>query len=144
MVEVSTLPQSMAVIAGLGETAKTQIVKSLAGEGLGTYINLSLELARYLVAMNPSNGSEWLGDFMVGMASPGSKRPLILDHIEALFQPELHLNPLSWLLHRARELPLLVVWPGALSEGDFIYSRPNRPDYFRQRDPSVVVVHVDA
>lgn len=133
----------MVVVAGTHGSGKTRLAKLLAAKGWGTYINLSLTLSRYVMTVNPRDPVRWTTEFMTGLRSDrGNEQPLILDNIEAVFQPELRLNPLSWFLQMAREVPLVVVWPGAVSQGEFFYSTPNRPDYFHQREPSVIVVNI--
>lgn len=142
---VRDFPQSMVVVAGSRGCGTTRFAQLLAAKGFGTYINLSLQLARYRMTVDASDDVGWPTDCMARLLSsmaPGS--PLILDHIEGIFEPELELNPLSWFLQWAREVPLVVVWPGVVSQGDFIYSRADRSDYFRQRDSAVVVVHIEA
>lgn len=142
--EVKTFPQSMMIIAGSRGSGKTRLAKTLAEKGLGTYTSLSLVLSHYLMTVNLSDDAGWMTGFVASLVSSvGSEKPLILDNIEAVFQPELQLNPLRWLLQIAREVPLVVVWPGAVSQGEFVYSTPNRPDYYHQRDTSVVVLNID-
>ena len=143
--QVKDFSQSMVVIAGSRGGGKTPLVKLLAEKGLGTYVNLSLALSRYRMTVDPANDVGWPSDFMASLlSSVGSDTTLILDNIEAVFQPELRLNPLSWFLQMAREIPLVVVWPVPVLDGEFVFSMPNRQDYFRQRDQSVVVVNIDA
>lgn len=142
--QVKNFPQSMVVIAGSRGSGKTRLAKRLAEMRLGTYVNLSLTLSRYLLTVNSIDDLNWTADFMAGLLSGmGLEQPLIFDNIEAIFQPELCLKPLSWFLQIAREVPLVVVWPGTVSQGEFAYSIANRPDYFLQRDLSVVVFHVE-
>lgn len=141
---VKTLPQSMAVLAGSREIDKTRLAKMLFEKGLASYINLSLVLSRYLMTVNSLDDVGWRLDFTAHLLSHGSVQPFILDHIEAVFEPALRLHPLSWFLQIARDVPLIVVWPRVVLQGEFIYSIPNRPDYFHQRDPSIPVVHIDA
>ncbi len=139
--QIRLLPQAMVVIAGPHGSGKTRLAKAVAEKDLGRYFNLSLTMASYMMAGNLAN---WTVDFVVNRLSPvGTEKPLILDNIEAVFQPELQLNPLSWFLQIARTVPLVVVWPGGVFHGEFVYSTPNRPDYYHQRDLLVVVLNLD-
>ena len=141
--QVRTFPQSLVVLAGNRGSGKTRLAKMLAAKGFGTYINLSLTLSRYVMTGSSADGTWWANHFIVRLLpSMGSEQPLILDNIEAMFQPELQLNALSWFLQTAREVPLVVVWPRTVLQGEFVYSTPNRPDYYHQRDLSVVVLNV--
>lgn len=143
--QVKTLPQPIVVIGGSSGSGKTWLANFLAEQGLGTYVNLSLTLSRYMMMGSATDGPWRASDFIARLPSAaGSDLPMILDNIEAVFQPELQLNPLSWFLQMAREVPLVVIWPGVVSHGEFVYSTPNRPDYYHQRDLSVVVINIEA
>ena len=143
--QIKTIPQAMVVIAGSRGSGKTRVAKLLAEKGLGIYLSLSLALSRHRMTVEPGHDVGWPSDFMASLvASVSLDTTLILDNIEAVFQPELQLNPLGWLLKMAREIPLVVVWPGPVLDGEFVFSMPNRPDYFRQREQSVIVVNLGA
>lgn len=143
--QIKAIPQAMVVIAGSRGSGKTRVANLLAEKGLGTYVNLSLALSRYRMTVEPGHDVGWPSDFMVSLLSSiGRDAMLILDNIEAVFQPQLQLNPLGWLLKMAREIPIIVVWPGSVLDGEFVFSTPNRPDYFRQREQSVIVVNLGA
>ena len=141
--QIQELPQPLVIIAGARKTGKTPLAKALATQGLGTYINLSLLLSRYL-ATDPDADDNLTASTMVRLLRDISPTgPMIVDNIEAVFQPELRLSPLRWFRQIARDMPLVVVWPGAVVEGEFRYSMPNRPDYFYSREPSLVVVNLE-
>ena len=143
--QVKNLPQSMVVIAGASQSGKTQLAKLMAKKEFGIYINLSLFISRHLMVINIDEDTGWTNDLKLSLLSSlDSDQPLILDNIEAVFQPTLQLNPLNWFLQLAREVPLVVVWPKMVSQGEFIYSMPNRSDYFYQRDLSIAVVTTNA
>lgn len=141
--QIQELPQPLVIIAGARKTGKTPLAKSLATQGLGTYINLSLLLSRYLATDPDADDSLTAGTAAKLLRDVSPIGAMILDNIEAVFQPELRLSPLRWFRQIVRDLPLVAVWPGAVVEGEFSYSMPNRPDYFYSREPSLVVVNLD-
>jgi len=143
--QIKTIPQAMVVIAGSRGSGKTRVAKLLAEKGLGIYLSLSLALSRHRMIVDSDHDVGWPSDFIASLVSLVSlDTTLILDNIEAVFQPELQLHALSWFLQIAREIPLVVVWPGPVLDGEFVFSMPNRPDYFRQREQSVIVVNIGA
>jgi hypothetical protein len=133
----------MVVLAGPPGSGKTLLGKTLDREGLGRYFNCSLLLARVLVRTeNPTDACR--ADHMVRLLDPTAQpQTAILDNIDILFLPALQLHPLNWLRQVARDLPLVVVWPGPVTHGAFVYSMPNRPDYFHAREPSLRVLNLD-
>lgn len=97
-------------------------------------LNLSLALSQRLLD-TPSRqvalaASQALGDLLAGDG------PLLVDHIELLFDPLLQIDPLRALKLASRRRRLLVVWPGRLDDGGALtYAEPGHPEY-RRHDPA--------
>jgi hypothetical protein len=91
-------------------------------------LNLSLALSQRLLD-TPSRqvalaASQALGDLLAGSG------PLLVDHIELLFDPLLQIDPLRALKLASRRRRLLVVWPGRLDDGGaLVYAEPGHPEY---------------
>ena len=68
--------------------------------------------------------------------------PLVLDHVEALFEPSLELRPLGVLLKLARTRPVVARWPGAVDAGDLVYAVPGHPEHVRMPIGGAAVVDV--
>lgn len=64
---------------------------------------------------------------------------LLLD-IDVLFSPQLRIDVLSQLRRTAQRGPLVVAWPGRISAGRLLYSRPGRADYFDQPARDIFVL----
>ena len=80
-------------------------------------LNLSLALAQRLLD-TPSRqaapaASQVMGDLLAGDG------PLLVDHIELLFDPLLQISPLRALKLASRRRRLLVIWPGRLDQPMF-------------------------
>lgn len=93
-------------------------------------LNLSLALSQRLLD-TPSRqvalaASQALGDLLAG------DDPLLVDHIELLFDPLLQIDPLRALKLASRRRHLLVIWPGRLDESAHLtYAEPGHPEYRR-------------
>ena len=57
----------------------------------------------------------------------------LLDKIEVLFQPELHVDVLARLRQLSRQRTLVVVWPGEWSSGTLTYASREHPEYSEER-----------
>lgn len=107
------------------------------------HLNLSLDLSQQLLdtplRQVPLIASEVVSRLLAGNG------PLLVDHIELLFEPILQVDPLRVLKLAARQRSLLVVWPGTIENGQLVYAQPGHPEYWRY-DPAdlVDVVVVDA
>ena len=53
----------------------------------------------------------------------------VLTDLDLLLWPELNMAPWQLLAARAREHPVIAVWPGRVSGERAIYSAPGRPDH---------------
>ena len=119
--------RNLALIVGLDRSADDDP----AGHD---YLNLSLALSQRLLDTPHRQVAlavpQALDDLLAGDG------PLLVDHIELLFDPLLQIDPLRGLKLASRRRRLLVVWPGRLDDGGaLIYAEPGHPEY-RRYDPA--------
>ena len=55
--------------------------------------------------------------------------PILCRNIDILFEPVLAIDPLRLLRDTSRMAPLVVLWPGAFSNGALSYARPEHSRY---------------
>jgi len=141
---IPQLPNALLIIAGERGAGKTKMAKALADAGLGQYINLSLVLARHLANQDDPTAMVRPSDMAQHLTRMTSSSLVILDNIEALFQAELNLDVVWWVRQVARDIALVIVWPGPVVHGEFSYSMPNRRDYYHSREPSLRVINLES
>jgi hypothetical protein len=124
------------ILIGGFESGKTLLIKELAEELNGRYINLNLDLTERLLAM-PRNRyadgvtvHETIDNLCDEYSLDG--RPLFVDNIEILFSPELgKINPVDTFKRISRQRVVVLALP-ARRQGDYAeYSQIGRDDYFR-------------
>ena len=64
----------------------------------------------------------------------------ILDDIDLLFAPALHINVLGFLSMRGKRQPTVAVWPGEISNRRASYSAPGRPDHQEAALTAAVII----
>ena len=109
-------------------------------------IQLSLALGHRLLDLPAQQralqASTIVADLLAGIGV------LLVENIELLFEPTLRLDPMRALRAGSRRRPLIVIWPGALTEGGhLVYAEPGHPEYRRYDSADlagVTVVDVSA
>jgi len=132
---VSQDRHKLVILLGVFGVGKTNILKKIARETAGVYLNLNLELSERLLklprsAMNDGVTVPRLIDEICDLFSP-QKETLFVDNIELLFSPELgKINPVDTFKRISRQRPIVIAIP-AYREGNLaVYSTPDSQDYF--------------
>lgn len=115
--------RNLALIVGLDRPVDDGLTSS-------QHLHLSLGLSQRLLDTPRRQialaAPQALGDLLAGDG------PLLVDHIELLFDPLLQIDPLRALKLASRRRRLLVVWPGRLDDdGALVYAEPGHPEYRR-------------
>lgn len=101
-------------------------------EDLGiVYINLGLSLSQLLLELTERQRSLRLVNLIDQVLSSYEGMPVLLDHIEVLFTPQLNQDPLRLLQGLSRNRDILAVWNGHIDKGFLTYASPDHPEYRR-------------
>jgi hypothetical protein len=119
--------RALALVVGFDQPVNAE--PGLAPAGC-QHINLSLVLSQRLLdtlrRQVAVTAPQALDDLLAGDG------PLLVDHIELLFDPLLQVDPLRGLKLASRRRRLLVIWPGRLADGAHLtYAEPGHPEYRR-------------
>jgi hypothetical protein len=124
------------ILLGGFDSGKTTLIKELAEELNGRYINLNLELTERLLALPRNRYADGVTvheeiDRICDEYSPDGQ-PLFVDNIEILFSPELgKINPVDTFKRISRQRVVVLALP-AKRQGNYAeYSQIGREDYFR-------------
>lgn len=123
------------LLGGFG-AGKTAILRDVACEVDGEYVNLNLLLTERLLTLPRSQYNDGvtvhrLIDEVCDELSPDG-RPLLVDNVELLFSPELgKINPIDTFKRMSRQRPLVLALPARRQGAYAEYSLLGREDYMR-------------
>lgn len=141
--DVGHLNCKLILLVSSGGCSKTQTIRAM-GDRLGIRpVILGADLGRILASTPQSKRSLAAGELVrdiAGRASEGGA--LLLDNIELLFEPSLHLNPLDLLKRLADSRTVLAVWPGKLRSDRLTYAEIGHPEYRDFSREGVVVFEI--
>lgn len=138
--EVSDLNSKLILLVGPSRSGKTQLLRHLSVKLNIEPLNVGLELGRLLAATPNNKRGFSTGELLREIADRDRNQdPLLLDNLELLFEPSLHVNPLDLVRRLAHSKRVVAVWPGELRGDRLVYadmSHPEHRDY--SRDGAVV------
>ncbi len=121
------------LLVGPQGSGKTALLHRLAEQHGYPCRNLSLELASALLGESRAHLSSSVPEVLQRLVSTLGTWPLLLDDMELLFAPFLHLDVLRLLRDLSRLGPLVVAWPGEYQGQRLTYARPGHPEYREHR-----------
>jgi hypothetical protein len=123
------------LLGGFG-AGKTWLLKDVAPQVGGEYVNLNLFLTERLLALPRSQYGDGvtvhrLIDELCDELSP-DRRPLLVDNVEVLFSPELgRVNPVDTFKRISRQRPVVLALPARRQGTCAEYSALGREDHMR-------------
>lgn len=92
-------------------------------------INLSLELSEKLIDIPRHDRPKLASTIFTDLLDEQQTKVLLLNHIEILFDRTLLIDPLRLLQSSAKNLTLVIAWPGDKSASSLNYAIPSHPEY---------------
>jgi hypothetical protein len=133
------------LLVGSVGSGKSYILRDCHRVTGSTYINLNQWLSQHLLEIpirhRPSQVERRLRRIL------DKPSPLLIDHIELLFEPELELDPLRALKSLSRHATLVVAWPGVVVDGYMTYAvtgHPHHRRYTAREWDDVIVVPISS
>ena len=115
------------------EQVTSQVILRFGWLQLSIGRELSAILFEVPVKQRARTAQHWTKDRLRPLG-PG---PVLLTHIDLLFEPTLALNPLSLLQATSRNVRMVVAWPGTYANGMLAYGVPEHKHYRTWRHPNV-------
>jgi len=107
---------------------RSKLLQAIASEQGLVYAAIGLPFAKALLGQPPRDRSLSTIELLDHLSSSSSSG-LALDHIEILFDPDLHVDPLRSVQALARRHLVILAWPGKYLSGRLIYAEPEHVEY---------------
>jgi hypothetical protein len=126
----------LVILLGKFGAGKTGIIKDVAAEIDGKYVNMNLELTERLLTLprrkyDDGVTAHRLIDELCDELSPDGE-PLLIDNVEILFSPELgKLNPIDTFKRMSRQRPVVVALPARRVGNHAEYATIGQADHLR-------------
>ncbi len=120
--------EQLVLVCGRSWRDRSALLQVIASDQDLAYIPIGLPFAKALSGQPPRERSLSAMEMLDNLLSSAGLG-LALDHIEILFDPELHLDPLRAVQSLARRRLVLLSWPGEFLTTKLIYARPDHPEY---------------
>ncbi|MCL4298470.1 MAG: BREX-3 system P-loop-containing protein BrxF [Anaerolineae bacterium] len=133
---VSADRHKLVILLGTFNAGKTALLKNIASEINGKYVNLNLELTERLLTLPRRQYKDGVTahkmvDVLCDELSP-NQEPLLIDNIEILFSPELaKLNPIDTFKRMSRQRPIVLALPARRAGNYAEYSTLGQADYLK-------------
>lgn len=111
-----------------GKAAHLLLENTASTEGL-VVINLGLELSKKLIKVPRQGRAKASALLFADLLNQRNTHVLLLNHIEILFDKTLSIEPLKLLQSSAKNLTLVVAWPGEKTNTLLTYAMPSHPEY---------------
>jgi len=112
----------------IGESASQLVEHTASSDGLAK-INLGLELSEKLLEIPGQDRARSALALFSHLLKEQQTGVLLLNHIEILFDRTLSIDPLKLLQSCAKNLTLVVAWPGEKTTSSLTYAAPSHPEY---------------
>ena len=105
------------------------LLEHAASEGGLVAVNLNLALSGKLIEVPRQDRAKSAASLFAEVLHELERRVLLLNHIEILFDKTLLIEPLKLLQGSAKNLTLVVAWPGEKNSSSLTYAVPSHPEY---------------
>ena len=133
----------LVLVVGDHGAGKSALIHQFAEEVSAKVLSMGAELASGLLDVSarqrPAAAADLAGDLIRARSSSGLT---IIDNIEVLFLPELHLNPLKLLQDAARNRVVVATWPGSATQDSLRFGRSPHPASRSYASPESLLVAI--
>ncbi|MBZ4688267.1 MAG: hypothetical protein PWQ96_1592 [Clostridia bacterium] len=106
------------------------------------YVNLSLELSKALLEIPVSLRWRKVGPIVDQIIKEQDSNIICFDHLELLFHPQLHQDPMRLLENISRNTTIIAGWNGSYENGTLTYAAPGHQEFrsYTELEASIITV----
>jgi hypothetical protein len=132
----------LVLLTGPPGSGKTSVLQSLSQAQGSTLHNLNLLLTERLLELTRKQRALRVSRILDEELGKLGEEVVLLDNLEALFDPELQQDPLRLLQGLARNRTLVCSWPGTFDGRYLTYAEPGHPEWRRYDQPDAAIVPI--
>ena len=114
------------------------LAETLTKEMDVTAVNVNLELSRQL--LHKTSRQRKLGLAKAMQEIIGESEPVLLKHIDILFDVDLGQDPLRLLESLSRNKTVVALWNAHIDDGKLVYAEPGHPEYRSYNTKDLIVI----
>ncbi len=143
IVQAERLYHRLVLVAGSAGAGKSDALTAVSAHTAVPVVNVGLELSRRMLEFAAHERARQVRPLLEQLVAVAEGRDIVLlDHIELLFDADLHQDPLRLLQGLSRDRTVVAAWTGALDNGTLRYAVPGHPEHGRYPAADVLVVPV--
>ena len=124
----------------------SQALRETAKSHGSSPLNLGLVLSTRLLEVPMNDRPKLAPSFFEQILNGDENEIIFLGHLEVLFDRSIGIDPLKLLKNCAKNVTLVVVWPGNKLANSLSYATPNHPEYRLYKDSEtkeIAILDVD-
>jgi DNA replication protein DnaC len=126
------------LLVGASGSGKTVLMQNLAQELNTSVMNINLSLSELLLELTAVQRAIRLPGLLRELVD-GAPKPVLLDNLEILFDPDLKQDPFRLLQSISRNQTIIATWNGTYHNKKLVYADINHPEY-RKYDPEDAII----
>ncbi|MDR3563004.1 MAG: BREX-3 system P-loop-containing protein BrxF [Negativicutes bacterium] len=134
--------EQLVLIVGRPGSGKSKIMRELASNRGWKYVDSQKLVTDELLELVPKVRPREAPHLLDAVLGREKAEVILLDGIQLLFTPLLHLEPLTLLRQLSRKYQIVAAWPGRYEGGRLSYLEPGQaePHYFEAGDLKVIEI----
>ena len=130
----------LVLLVGEPRSGKTRALRAAAERIDCPVVNLNLILTQRLLELTRKQRALRVKRILAEELDEFQAETVMMDNIEALFDPELAQDPLRLLQGLARNRTIASTWPGTFDGLHLTYAEPGHPEWRRYTKPEAAIV----
>lgn len=121
--------ERLILVVGQPGSGKSKIMRDLSATHGWEYVDSCALITEELLELMPNDRAKQAVQIMDGILEKLTTEVIVLDGIQVLFAPVLHIDPLQLLQTLSRRHTLVVAWPGKIENAKLIFNQDGRIPY---------------